>query len=149
MRFTTYCSLFLPIHSLLLSNRKVTVSHFGLIPGRLRELAVMLCGQEKHNISRVSQNKVHNHVYHTSCRWYHEHQHYHHSRTDSSQSSPQNHNCFSSHLGWYSLKMYFYPKLLLCQREDKQRKKMERIWQKILELKSYWSLTVRSHRFSA
>lgn len=149
MRFTTYYSLFLPIHTPLLSSRKVTVSQFDLIPGRLRELAVMLCGQEKHNISRVSQKKIYNHVYHTSCRWYHEHQHYHHSRTDSSQSSPQNHNCFSSHLAWYSLKMQFYLKLLLCQREDKWMKKMERIWQKILELKSYRSLTVRSHSCSA
>lgn len=58
MRFTTYYSLFLPIHTLLLSNRKVTVSHFDLIPGKLRELSVMLSGQEKHNISRVSQKKI-------------------------------------------------------------------------------------------
>lgn len=49
------------------------------------------------------------------------------------------------HLNWVvTLKMYFSLKLLLCQREDKWRKKMERTWQKILELKSYWSLTVRS-----
>lgn len=61
MRFTTYYSLFLPIHTLLPSNGKVTVSHFDLIPGRLRELAVMLCGQEKHNISRVSQKQIYNH----------------------------------------------------------------------------------------
>lgn len=55
------------------------------------------------------------------------------------------------HLTWPGtlLKMYFYLKSLLCQREDIWRKKMESIWRKILELKSSWSLTVMSQSCSA
>lgn len=55
------------------------------------------------------------------------------------------------HLTWPGtlLKCIFILNYLFVRGEEKWRQKMERIWRKILELKSHWSLTVRSHSFSA
>lgn len=88
MRVPTYSS-FLPIHTLFLPNRKVTVSFFDLIPGRLRGLVVMFYGQETHYISsRVPLKYIKTKYTIASIReaagGIMKHQHYHHSTTDSS-----------------------------------------------------------------